>query len=57
MPVVLRWLIWPMRLKAEDDPNLRHSVIIARKFNTLQNITRRNSAIIARRWVISLGIV
>jgi hypothetical protein len=55
--VVLKWLIWPMLLKAEDDPDLRHSVIVARKLDTSQNIAARNSAIIARRKVISLRIV
>jgi len=49
MLVGLRWLIWPMRLKVEDGPNLRHNVIIVRKLGTLPNIARRNSALIARR--------
>jgi hypothetical protein len=52
MLVVLRWLIWRIRLKAEDDPNLCHSVIIARNLGTFQNIVGRNSTIIVRRWVI-----
>jgi hypothetical protein len=49
MLVGLRWLIWPMLLKVEDGPNLRHSVIIVRKLGTLQNIAGKNSALIARR--------
>ncbi|KAA8517851.1 hypothetical protein F0562_015326 [Nyssa sinensis] len=44
-------------LEAEDDPDLCHSVIVARKLGTLQNIAARNSAINSRRKVISLRIV
>ena len=28
--------MWPMLLKPEDDPDLCHSVIVARKLGTLQ---------------------
>ncbi|KAA8547051.1 hypothetical protein F0562_003480 [Nyssa sinensis] len=44
MLVVLRWLMWPTLLKAEDDLDLRHSVIVARNLGTLQNIATRNSS-------------
>ncbi|KAJ0019968.1 hypothetical protein Pint_31293 [Pistacia integerrima] len=47
--VVLRWLIWHTLLKAEDDPDLHHNVIVAGKLGTLPNIAARNSATIARR--------
>jgi hypothetical protein len=57
MLVDLRWLIWHTLLKVEDDPELRHNVIIVRKLGTLPNIAARNSAIIVRRRVIFLGIV
>jgi hypothetical protein len=57
MLVVLKGLIWPTLLKANDDLDLRHGVIVTRKLGTLQNIAARNSAIIARRKVISLRIV
>jgi hypothetical protein len=57
MLVDLRWLIWPMLLKVEDDLELRHSVIVVEKLGTLQNIVATNSAIIGRRTFISLRIV
>ncbi|KAI9195807.1 hypothetical protein LWI28_018295 [Acer negundo] len=43
--VVLRWLIWHTQLMTKDDTNLRHSVTVAKKLSTLQNIVARNFAI------------
>lgn len=50
MLAVLRRLIWPTLLKEDDDLDLRHSVIVARKLDTLQNFAARNYAIIARSY-------
>jgi len=55
--VVLRWLIWRTLFKIEDDLDLCHNVIVARKVSALQNISARNPAIIARRKIILLRIV
>jgi hypothetical protein len=57
VPVVLRWLIWCTLFKIEDDLDLCHNVIVARKVSALQNISARNPAIIARRKIILLRIV
>jgi len=50
MLAVLIRLIWPTLLKEDDDPDLRQSVIVARKLDTLQNFAARNYAIIARSY-------
>lgn len=47
MLAVLRRLIWPTLLKEDDDPDLRHSIIV---LDTLQNFAARNYAIIARSY-------
>lgn len=49
---ILRWSMSPMQLKGKENPNIRYSVTVARNLDTLQNIVRRKSLIIAKRRAI-----
>lgn len=55
---ILRWSMWPMLHKANEDLNRHHGVIVAKSLTTLQNIITRNLATIANmRIILSKTIV